>query len=78
MATGMRQPEVSVAMGTLRTMKWISEHGVKESGKGRPTRIYSLRTTIQEIIQHYEEEKNSETARTMQAFQRLKELSPAL
>ena len=75
MATGMRQPEVSVAMGTLRTMKWISEHGIKGNGKGRPTGIYSLRTTIQEIIQHYEEEKNSETARTMQAIQRLKELS---
>ena len=29
MATGMRQPEVSVAMGTLRTMKWISEHVTK-------------------------------------------------
>ena len=78
MATDMRQPEVSVAMGTLRTMKWISEHGVKGSGKGRPTRIYSLRTTIEEIIQHYEEEKNSEAARTMQVIQRLKELSPAL
>jgi predicted transcriptional regulator len=78
MATGMRQPEVSVAMGTLRTMKWISEHDVKGSGNGRPTRIYSLRATIQEIIQHYEEEKNSEATKTMQAIQRLKELSPAL
>ena len=59
-------------------MKWISEHGVKGSGNGRPTRIYTLRATIQEIIQHYEEEKNQESARTMQAIQRLKELSPAL
>ena len=78
MATGMRQPEVSVALGTLRTMKWISEHDVKGNGTGRPTGIYSLRITIQEIIQHYEEEKNSEAARTMQVIQRLKELSPAL
>ena len=78
MATGMRQPEVSVAMGTLRTMKWISEHGVKGSGNGRPTRIYALRTTIEEIIGHYESERNQESARTIEAIQRLKELSPAL
>ena len=41
MATGMRQPEVSVAMGTLRAIKWISERDVKGNGKGRPIRIYS-------------------------------------
>jgi len=78
MATGMRQPEVSVAMGTLRTMKWISERDAKGIGNGRPTRIYALRATIEEIIQHYEDEKNSETAKTLQAIQRLKELSSAL
>jgi predicted transcriptional regulator len=78
MATGMRQPEVSIAMGTLRNMKWISERGVKGIGKGRPTRIYALRATIEEIVEHYEAEKNQESARTIEAIHRLKELSPAL
>ena len=77
MATGMRQPEVSIAMGTLRNMGWISERDIKSPGKGRPTRIYALGATIEEIIQHYEEEKNNEAAETMQAIQRLKELSSA-
>ena len=36
MATGLRQPEVSIAMGTLRNMGWISEQEVKNPGKGRP------------------------------------------
>ena len=77
-ATGMRQPEVSIAMGTLRNMGWISERDVKIPGKGRPMKIYALRATIEEIVKHYESEKNSEATKTMQAIQMLKELSPAL
>ena len=77
-ATGMRQPEVSIAMRTLRSMGWISEHEVKSPGKGRPLKIYALSTTIEEIVEHYEAEKNQESARTMEAIHRLKELSPAL
>ncbi len=78
MGTPLRHPEVSIAMRTLRQNKWIDEREVKAEGKGRPTKVYKLSVPIQEIIQHYEEEKNSEAARTMQAIQRLKELSPAL
>jgi len=77
-ATGMRQPEVSIAMRTLRSMGWISEHDVKSPGKGRPLKIYALRATIDEIIVHYEAEINQESAQTIEVIQRLKELSPAL
>ena len=75
MATGMRQPEVSIAMRTLRSMGWLSEHDVKSPGKGRPMKIYALRATIDEIIAHYEAEKKQESAQTIEAIQRLKELS---
>jgi predicted transcriptional regulator len=37
-----------------------------------------LRVTIEEIIKHYETEKNQESTRTIEALQRLKELSSAL
>ena len=77
MGTNLRQPEVSIAMRTLRQNKWIDERDVKAEGKGRPTKVYKLSVPIQEIIQHFEEEKNSEAARTVQAIQRLKELSSA-
>ena len=76
--TNMRQPEVSIAMRTLRQNNWTDERDVKAAGKGRPMKVYKLRVPIQEIIQHYEDEKNSEAAKTMQAIQRLKELRPAL
>jgi predicted transcriptional regulator len=75
--TNLRQPEVSIAMRTLRQNNWIDEREVKAEGKGRPMKIYKLRVPIEKIIQHCEEEKNSEVARTMQAIQRLKELSSA-
>ncbi len=75
MATGLRQPEVSIAMRTLREMGWVTEHEIKGDGKGRPQKIYALQSTIEEIIKYYEIEKSQESARTMEAIQRLKELS---
>jgi predicted transcriptional regulator len=78
MSTGLRQPEVSIAMRPLREMGWISEHEVKAPGKGRPMKIYTLQITMEKIIGHYETEKNQESARASEAIQKLKELSPAL
>jgi predicted transcriptional regulator len=76
-ATGLRQPEVSIAMQTLRERNWLTESDIKSSGKGRPLKIYALRATIDEIINYYEAEKSRESARTSEAIQRLKELSSA-
>ena len=75
MATDLRQPEVSMAMRTLRNNNWVEEREVKTEGKGRPMKIYTLSVPFEEIIKHYEDMKNSETARTMQAIQRLKEIT---
>ena len=76
-ATGMRQPEVSIAMQTMRAMNWVAEHEIKGEGKGRPLKIYALRSTIDEIIGYYEAKKSQEAAQNMEAIQRLKELSSA-
>jgi predicted transcriptional regulator len=38
-------------------------------------KVYKLGVPIGEIIKHYEEQKNSEAARSMQAIQRLKEIT---
>lgn len=75
--TNMRQPEVSIAMRTLRNNNWVEEREVKTKEKGRPMNVYKLGVPIDKIIQHYEEEKNNEAARGMQAIQRLKELTTA-
>ena len=76
-ATFLNQPEVSMAMRTLREKGWLKEHEIKSNGKGRSLKIYALRATIDEIINYYEAEKSMKSARTSEAIQRLKELSSA-
>ena len=75
MGTNLRQPEVSIGMRTLHENNWVEERDVKVGGKGRPMRIYKLGVPIGEIIKHYEEQKKSEDARSMQAIQRLKDIA---
>jgi predicted transcriptional regulator len=73
--SGLRQPEVSIAMRTLREKGWIAERDVKGSGKGRPMKFYKLITSIDEIIGYFEEIKRRESARAIETIQRLKEIS---
>jgi predicted transcriptional regulator len=75
--TGLRQPEVSIAMRTLRERDWITEREIKHEGKGRPMKIYKLNATVDRIINYYEAEKAYESNQTKMAIQRLKELSSA-
>ncbi len=74
MGSDLRQPEVSIAMRTLRDNQWIEEKEIKREGKGRPMKVYSLRASIDEIIRHFEEEKLHESAQAMESIQRLKQL----
>ena len=75
MGTNLRQPEVSIAMRTMRNNNWVEEREVKADGKGRPMNVYKLGVSIEKIIQHYEDVKNNEAAKTMQAIQRLREIT---
>jgi len=74
MATNLRQPEVSIAMRTLRQNNWANERNIKAEGKGRPTKIYTLSVPIEEIIKHYEDVKNSESTQAMESIQKLREM----
>jgi len=74
MGSDLRQPEVSIAMRTLRENNWIEEKEIKREGKGRPMKVYSLKAGINEIIRHFEEEKLHESAQAMESIQRLKQL----
>jgi predicted transcriptional regulator len=70
----LRQPEVSIALRTLRQHDWIEEKISRSDGTGRPMKVYRLKTPIEEILRYYEEEKMSEANRAMQSIQRLKTL----
>ena len=70
--TILRQPEVSIAMRTLRQNNWATEREVQTERKGLPMKIYKLSVPIEEIIKHYEDKKNSESAQAMESIQKLR------
>ncbi len=76
--SNLRQPEVSIAMRSLRENGWVEEREMKKDGKGRPMKVYRLAVTLEEIIRHFEDEKRSESARVMENIGRLKDLSGKL
>ena len=49
-ATGLRQPEVSIAMQELRRRRWVDKRDIKKEGKGRPVHAYRLSTNWGEIL----------------------------
>ncbi|MBW6469687.1 MAG: transcriptional regulator protein [Methanosarcinaceae archaeon] len=74
MSTGLRQPEVSVAMQYMSKNTWVDVHDKKKAGKGRPTKIYSLSAPVDKIVQHYENRILEETQITMKAIDKLKNI----
>jgi len=58
--TGLRQPEVSVAMQELRKRGWAKKRDLKKKGKGRPVHIYKPTTDLSKILKSFEQEKLQE------------------
>jgi predicted transcriptional regulator len=73
--TGLRQPEVSIAMMELKPFDWIDENEEKKTGKGRPNKVYSLKVGFKDIIAHLEKEQKKTIDDGMASIKRLKELS---
>ena len=72
--TGLRQPEVSIAMRQLDPFDWIDESEEKKPGKGRPNKVYSLKVRFKDIIAHLEKEQKKTIDDGMASIKRLKEL----
>ena len=75
MSSDLRQPEVSIAMRELEELAWIGEREEKKPGKGRPYKIYQLKTSIEAIIEYLETQKKKKSQAMMASIKRLKELS---
>lgn len=72
--SGLRQPEVSIAMKELKQYDWIEEREEKKPGKGRPYRIYSLKIGFNDIITQIEKQKKKAIDEALLKLERLKEL----
>ncbi|HIH75176.1 MAG TPA: transcriptional regulator [Methanosarcina sp.] len=79
LVSGLRQPEVSVAMRPLRDRGWVDERSEKKNkGKGRPVKYYQLTVPFPEIVQILEEEFLRDNKEKMIALKRLRELEIVL
>jgi predicted transcriptional regulator len=74
-STGLRQPEVSLAMKLMCNKSWVNMRSEKKPGKGRPMKIYSLVTSVDEIISYYEDKIYKESQATISAIKKLKVMS---
>jgi predicted transcriptional regulator len=74
-STGLRQPEVSLAMRLMCNNCWVSMRSEKKPGKGRPMKIYSLAAPVDEIISYYENKIYKESQATISAIKKLKVMS---
>ena len=76
MVSGLRQPEVSIAMRYLRENNWIDMREEKKNlGKGRPVKLYKLMVPMEAIIDTIEENVMAESRTVLQNIERLKNLS---
>jgi predicted transcriptional regulator len=79
LVSGLRQPEVSVAMRPLRDRGWIDERSEKKNkGKGRPVKYYQLTLPFPQIIKILEEEFIEGNKEKIIALRRLRELEIVL
>jgi predicted transcriptional regulator len=74
-STGLRQPEVTLAIGFMSKQSWISVRPEKKSGKGRPIKVYSLMAPVDEIISYYEDKIYEQSQATILAIKKLKVMS---
>ncbi len=73
MASGLRQPEVSIAMRHLNKYNWVDIREEKKSeGKGRPIKLYKLVVPLENVIKTIEDEIMAENKTILENIQRLK------
>jgi predicted transcriptional regulator len=79
MISGLRQPEVSLAMRYLQKNNWIEYREEKKSkGKGRPMKMYRLTVPLNRIIGKLEEDIIAENRQVLKNIEHLKETPETL
>jgi len=74
-ATGLRQPEVSIAMQELRRRKWVAKRDIKKEGKGRPVHANKLAVPFEKILEIIEVEEHKKMEAIEANIKQLKELA---
>jgi predicted transcriptional regulator len=72
--SGLRQPEVRIAMKALKERDWINEREDKKPEKGRPFKIYALKAGFNKIIAQLETEQKTAAVAAQERIEQLKKL----
>lgn len=74
-ASGLRQPEVSIAMRPLKEREWIEERSEKKNNdKGRPVKYYKLIVSFEHIVGVFEGNVLKRNREVAEALEQLKDL----
>lgn len=76
--TGLRQPEVSIAMQEIREKGWVTKRDVKKKGKGRPVHAYSLDKPFKDILEEIKEKEKQKIEDIENNLRRIEELASEL
>jgi len=74
-STGLRQPEVSIAMQELRKRRWVDKRDIKREGKGRPVHAYRLAVPFGEIMESLAKDERRKIEEIRRVIRRLKRQS---
>jgi Predicted transcriptional regulator len=76
MSSGLRQPEVSIAMRYLKNNNWVNIREEKrDNGKGRPVKYYKLIVSMDQIVEKIEENVLEERKMILKNIEELKKIS---
>jgi predicted transcriptional regulator len=73
-ATGLRQPEVSIAIQELRDRGWVAKKDIKRERKGRPVHSYRLSRAFEDIIASIDTAEKARIRKMEAALGRLRTL----
>ncbi len=71
----IRQPEVSIAVNSLREMGWVEKEDEKLEGKGRPVHVYMLASDISELLKEIEKQEKEKIQDIKDNLERIKKLA---
>lgn len=72
--TGLRQPEISLAICFMADHQWIENRMVKVNKKGRPLKVYSLCVAMDTIYEYYESEAHQNYKESAVIIEQLKNI----
>ncbi|MCJ2556974.1 MAG: ArsR family transcriptional regulator [Candidatus Thermoplasmatota archaeon] len=74
-ATGLRQPEVSLAMQELRRRGWVTKRDIKKEGKGRPVHAYRISKSFSRIVSTIKKQEDKKIERMVRNMNELRSLT---